>query len=201
MTETSHEAPRRTRDPQRSEKILAAAAQLMGSRGYRAVSMSEIGREAGITGSGIYRHFESKPAILVALQEGIIDNLLADQRRILQSQDSPEVMLRRLIDGQVSFVVDDEALARLYYAEQESFPAVDLSRIRRKQRLYLEEWVHLVLERDESQQLSDAEARTLVHATIGVIHSPLFHHVGLDKEVLRNHLVEAAKRVLCLDAE
>ena len=78
MTETV-----RTRDPARKERILAAAADLVASSGYHAVSMADIGAAAGITGSGIYRHFASKSALLVALWSlldlpwGTIDWLVA----------------------------------------------------------------------------------------------------------------------------
>ena len=50
--------PRRRRDPARKDRILAAAADLVARRGYHAVGMADIGAEAGIVGSGIYRHFD-----------------------------------------------------------------------------------------------------------------------------------------------
>src|SRR5690349_2366764 len=59
--------PRRRRDPARKERILVAAAALGAARGFDAISMADIGAEAGIVGSGIYRHFDSKTAILVAM--------------------------------------------------------------------------------------------------------------------------------------
>ena len=71
-------ASTRTRDPARKEKILAAAAELIARDGYHVVSLADIGREAGIVGSGVYRHFDSKVAILVALFDGVIDDLLTD---------------------------------------------------------------------------------------------------------------------------
>ena len=41
-----------------------AAAALGARRGFDAISMADIGAEAGIVGSGVYRHFDSKTAIL-----------------------------------------------------------------------------------------------------------------------------------------
>jgi AcrR family transcriptional regulator len=180
----------RTRDPGRKEKILAAAADLVARRGYHAVSMTDIGSEAGITGSGIYRHFDSKAAILVALFERVIDNLLHDQRRALDDERDLEQALRLLIDDQVEFVVGDRAIARVYHNEIGNLPAEDRSRLRRKQRLYLEEWVHVV--RELQPELDDSYARTLVHAAIGAIQSPLFHDVGLSENRLRSALTQSA---------
>ena len=184
----------RIRDPDRKQKILGAAADLLAGKGYHAVSMADIGTEAGITGSGIYRHFDSKAAILVALFERVIDDLLSDQQRIIDREPDLGRALDQLIAGQVEFVVGDRAIARVYHNEINHLPDEDRSRLRRKQRLYLEEWVHVV--RELRPDLDDAYARTLVHAAIGAIQSTLFHNVGLPEDRLRMALSEAARDVL-----
>jgi len=187
----------RTRDPERKSRIMAAAADLVARKGFHAVSIAEIGAAAGITGSGIYRHFESKSAVLVALFDRVIDELLRDEQEILNTTDDLGQALDLLIAGQVEFVVADRELAQVYYNEINNLPEEDSRRLRRKQRLYLEEWVHLV---NESRvDLTDAEARTVVHAVIGAIQSPLFHNTGLPEDRLRALLTDAARAVLGLD--
>ncbi|MCV7054304.1 TetR/AcrR family transcriptional regulator [Mycolicibacterium gilvum] len=187
-------ASTRTRDPERKNRILAAAADLVARKGFHAVSIAEIGAAAGITGSGIYRHFDSKSAVLVALFDRVIDDLLHDEQQILDTTDDLARALDLLIAGQVEFVVADRELAQVYYNEINNLPDEDSRRLRRKQRLYLEEWVHLVNELRED--LSDTEARTVVHAVIGAIQSPLFHNTGLAEDRLRALLTEAARAVL-----
>ncbi|CAG4902729.1 MULTISPECIES: TetR/AcrR family transcriptional regulator [Acidithrix] len=190
------ETPLRTRDPARKEKILEAAAELVSASGFHAVSMADIGLEAGITGSGIYRHFESKSAILVALFDRFIDRLLRDEQRTLEEASDIKVALAGLIEGQVEFVVRDRAIAQVYHNEIRSLPDDDQIRLRRKQRLYVEEWVHLL--REVRSELDDATARTLTHAAIAAIQSPLFHNVGLPKDRLKETLTTAAMAVLDL---
>lgn len=184
----------RTRDPDRRDKILAAASGLISKHGYHAVSMADIGHDAGIVGSGIYRHFDSKAAILVALFDDIIDRLLAEQNATLCEHTDPRETLRGLVQGQVDFAVRQRALARVYHNEIGSLPPEDQVRLRRKQRLYLEEWVHLA--REAHPALDDAVARALVHAAVGAIQSHLFHNVGLDPGRLTACLTRAAYRVL-----
>lgn len=185
---------RRTRDPERKSRILAAAAELVARNGYHAVSIADIGAAAGITGSGVYRHFDSKSAVLVALFDRVIDDLLRDEQKILGATRDLSAALDQLIAGQVEFVVADRELAQVYHNEINNLPEEDRRRLRRKQRLYLEEWVHLVDElRDD---LNDADARTVVHAAIGAIQSPLFHGVGLAEDRLRLLLTDAARAVL-----
>lgn len=187
----------RTRDPERKSRIMAAAADLVARKGFHAVSIAEIGAAAGITGSGVYRHFDSKSAVLVALFDRVIDELLRDEQEILNATDDLGQALDLLIAGQVEFVVADRELAQVYYNEINNLPEEDSRRLRRKQRLYLEEWVHLVNEL--RVDLTDAEARTVVHAVIGAIQSPLFHNTGLPEDRLRVLLTDAARAVLGLD--
>ena len=184
----------RTRDPERKERILAAAADLIAHKGYHAVSIAEIGAAAGITGSGIYRHFDSKSSVLVDLFDRVIDGLLRDEQQILDTANDPGQAFDLLIAGQVEFVVADRELAQVYHREINNLPEPDRRRLRRKQRLYLEEWVHLVNELND--ELTDTDARVVVHAAIGAIQSPLFHNTGLAEDRLRVLLTQAARAIL-----
>jgi AcrR family transcriptional regulator len=187
-------APPRIRDPDRKERILAAAADLIARNGYHSVSMAEIGAAAGITGSGIYRHFGSKSALVVALFDRVIDGLLADEREIVQDVSDLPGALRRLVAGQVEFAVADREVVQVYHREINNLPEEDRRRLRRKQRLYVEEWVHLLNEL--RPELTDTDARVIVHAAIGAIQSTLFHNSGLGGEQLRRLLTDAAWAVL-----
>jgi AcrR family transcriptional regulator len=184
----------RHRDPDRKERILLAAAELVARSGFHAVSMADIGATAGITGPAIYRHFGSKSAVLVALFDRVIDRLLDQANAIARQESEIDVALMYLVEDQVDFVVTDRILAQVYYTEINQLPEEDRRRLRRKQRLYLEEWVHLLCEGRED--LDDVEARTIVHASIGAIQSTLFHNKGLPDDHVRNVLTAAALRVL-----
>jgi AcrR family transcriptional regulator len=190
-------APPRTRDPARKERILVAAADLIALNGYHTVSMMDLGAAAGITGSAIYRHFGSKSAVLVELFDRVIDALLRDAQETVLNQDDLKKALTHLIAGQVEFVVADRALAQVYHHEVNNLPPEDRRRLRRKQRLYVEEWVHLLAEL--RSDLTDAEARAVVHAAIAAIQSTLFHSVGLTEDQLRRLLTESAAAVLGVD--
>lgn len=191
---TDAATPIRRRDPERRQRILTAAAELVAQHGYHDVGMADIGAAAGVTGSAIYRHFDNKSAVLVAMFDRVIDDLSRDASAIVTSGDEPHVVLRKLIRGQIAFVLTDRTLARVYHNEITNLPADDRHRLRRKQRMYLEEWVHVlaVLRPD----VSDAELRALAHAAIGAIQSTLFYHSGLPAELLAELLCAAAEAVL-----
>ena len=62
------------RDPRRRQRILSAAAELVAERGYHEVGMADIGAAAGVTGSAIYRHFDGKSAVLVAMFDHVMNS-------------------------------------------------------------------------------------------------------------------------------
>lgn len=72
----------------------------------------------------------------------------------------------------MDFVVGSRAIAQVCQHEIANLPDLDRRRLRRKQRIYLEGWVHLLDE--QRADLDDASARSLVHAAIGAIQSALF---------------------------
>ncbi|MFF2111461.1 TetR family transcriptional regulator [Rhodococcus sp. ACS1] len=189
----------RRRDPDRKEKILAAAAELVAERGFHAVSMADIGAQVGISGAAVYRHFDNKATLLLALFDRSLDGLLREESAIVDRREAIPDALRALIDRQVDFVVDEREFARVYYREVEHLSPDDQVRLRRKQRQYVEEWVHVVRELDPA--LDESSARVLVHATIGAIQSALVHNVGMPDDRLKAMLRRAACAVVGLPME
>ena len=186
----------RIRDPDRRDRILRAAAGLLAERGFHAVSMADIGGAAGIVGSGVYRHFESKSAVLVALLDEVMERLLTSAADAVGSGRPDAEVLVELVRGQVSFAVDDALLLRLYQQELHTLPEVDRRRLRRLQRHYVEEWVHTL--RELRPELADAQARARVHAAIGAIQSAVTWNTGLPRDELGVLLTDCAGR--CLSA-
>jgi hypothetical protein len=69
-------------------------------------------------------------------------------------------------------------------------PEADRRRLRRAQRLYVEEWVHVVQEL--RQELNDAGVRALVQGVLGLLQSPSDFQSGLPDEGVTNLLLSAA---------
>jgi AcrR family transcriptional regulator len=184
----------RTRDPDRRERILRAAAELVAERGFHAVSMADIGAASGIVGSGVYRHFDSKSAVLVALLDEGMERLLAGAADAVGSGRPDAEVLDELVRDQVRFAVDEALLVRLWLREVQTLPEGDQRRLRRLQRHYVEEWVHTL--RELRPELPDADARARVHVAIGAIQSAATWNAGVPREPLTELLVECARRCL-----
>jgi AcrR family transcriptional regulator len=187
----------RTRDPDRRVRILRVAADLLADRGFHGVSMADIGGAAGIVGSGVYRHFDSKSAVLVALLDDVMDRLLQTASTAGASGRDEREVLADLVHGQVLFAVDDRALLQLYQREVHSLPDADRRRLRRLQRHYVEEWVHVLAEL--RPELTDAVARASVHAAIGAVQSVATYDGGLPRDEVVALLTRTA--YACLGVE
>jgi AcrR family transcriptional regulator len=186
----------RYRDPARKERILIAAANLVAKHGYHSVSMSDIGAAAGIVGSGIYRHFDSKAALLVALLDRVMQRLLHNAAEIAAEAADEQAALASLVRDQVAFAIDDRRLLQVYQREIHNLPAGDGRRLRRMQRRYIEQWVRVVARlRPETPE---AEVRTVVHTAIGAIQSVAFFRSELTNEDLSRLLTETARACLGL---
>ena len=178
----------------RKEQILVATADLVARRGYHSVSIGDIGSAVGITGPGVYRHFESKSAVLVALFDRVIDELLGNVAQILSRGADEHEVLDELVADQVRFALTKRFLIQVYLQEITNLPDEDRRRLRRKQRRYLEEWVKVmsVLRPDATYQ----EALSLVHAAISAIQSLVNYNSPLSPEQLKALMNNAAKALL-----
>jgi AcrR family transcriptional regulator len=105
------------------------------------VAMDEIGAEAGIVGSGVYRHFASKNDLLVALLDQAMQRLQNRATTIVAQTDDDHVALSLLVRDHIRVALHDRDILAVYHREAHSLPDADRRRLRREQRHYIEEWV------------------------------------------------------------
>ncbi len=95
--------------PETVTRILAAAEKLFATRGYDAVSMSEIAEAAAVSKANIFHHFSSKQALYLAVVRNACQGV-AERLQVLEQAGSP--LAQRLVhyaQGQL-----DEMLARAH---------------------------------------------------------------------------------------
>jgi AcrR family transcriptional regulator len=182
--------PRQRRRRGRKEELIAVAARLFASRGYRSVGVDDIGAALGLTGPAIYRHFPSKEALLVAVFDGVIRDNLVRIREIVAEMHDPEEALKAMVAHHCRFVLEQTENLTTWRQEARNLPEDDGRRLRRLQRMYLEEWVHVISEL--RPDLSDVEVRTVAHAAITLLQSPSEYHSGLPDERMMDVLAEMA---------
>jgi len=85
------------------DRLLDAALELFGSRGYQATGLRELAGHVGLYAGSIYNHVESKQSLLFELIEGALCALLADTQRRLHGAHTYREHLQRFIGTFVAF--------------------------------------------------------------------------------------------------
>lgn len=94
----------------RKEQLLDCAMQLFAAHGYARATTAELAKLAGVTEPIIYRHFDSKLELFVALIERTAAMTLTSWERELAGVSDPSERLRRLI-GENPMVSEQGRLA------------------------------------------------------------------------------------------
>lgn len=174
----------------RRDRILAAAAERIRARGFHGVGMDEIGEAAGITGPGIYRHFDGKRALLAALFDQVGEELVRGGRAAVAGVGTPRAKLERLIDFHLGFSLEHPDDIAVWAEEEHDLAEGDGRSLRRRQRLYASLWVPLVAAL--RPDLSAKEVKAAVALAIGILHAAaLDGDSGLD----RSDLVRLVRRM------
>ena len=153
----------------RREQILAAAAQAFRRQGYQGVSTDDIGAAAGVAGPALYRHFDAKSDILVALirrhQEWVAYEATCALQRVPSGE--PASVLAALVRSYVRVSLNAPDLLSVTITEWLDLPEreVDaLERVRHDNRLAWAHWLSLV-----RPALSRSDALLLVRTAIILI--------------------------------
>lgn len=185
---------KRPRD--RREMIFAAAAELFRKQGYRGTRIEDIGAAVGMTGPAVYRHFESKEALLTELIERFVARAQADLRAALAGGGTPRALLERIVRASVRHAVEESDLVEMANREVPHLPAEARRRVGRRQRAILDTWVEVIctLRRD----LSEDEARVVAVGVANLVASAARVH-GLSDERRIDRIARMAMAALLAD--
>lgn len=157
----------------RRAELLAAAARLMAQRGFTAVRLEDIGAEVGISGPGMYRHFDSKNDVLDELLLGISERLQAGGDEVVAAGGAPDRVLAELVEFHIDLLVTKPDLIAIQDRDLHSLSPDARRRVRGLQRQYVEAWVRVLVDEAAAagRELTAEEARVRAHATFGLLNS------------------------------
>jgi AcrR family transcriptional regulator len=87
----------------RRASILAAALELFAIQGYRATTMEDLGRHAGIRGPSIYKHFSSKQTLLSEIMFATMDRLIDGYNSAVTGTDDVAKQLERAVETHIRY--------------------------------------------------------------------------------------------------
>lgn len=170
MTEPEAAPTRRSlAKAERRRDLLRAAAHLIAERGFTGVRLEDLGAAVGISGPAVYRHFSNKDALLVEILVDISRRLLAGGTEVAETVPDPRDTLEGLVDFHLDFALGEPDLIRVQDRELASLPDDARREVRQTQRRYVEIWVGVLCR--ITPELPESDARTMAHATFGLINS------------------------------
>jgi AcrR family transcriptional regulator len=130
------------RHASRREAILSVATRLICERGFRGVTLRDIGAEVGITASAVHRHFDSKEHLLAAAFHRGGEQIAGGIAVALSKSADAPTAIRAILRGYAHLAVDCRDLIVISATELHSLPEEQQRLRRRSQRMFQDELRH-----------------------------------------------------------
>ncbi len=173
---------------------MEVAADLFLHYPYDQVTVGMICAKAGISGPGLYRHFNNKQALLIAVVEAPLDFLHDAALAIAESEPDSRAALAAMVDFHVRSIISGPPTTLIFLKNELAFPEADRRRIRRAMNLYAEEWIAVVA--PLRPDLSDPEVRLLTQAVFSMLNSVATLNKGVDRDSILKTMSTAAVQAL-----
>jgi AcrR family transcriptional regulator len=176
------------------DALLGATARILKKEGFDKASTNRIAEAAGVSVGSLYQYFPSKEALVAALIERHIDEMMSLFASAFEKLS--RLPLAEATRQLVSLQLRAHALdPRLHQVLTEQVPRIDRAdRVRDVERAVVE-MVHayLSVHRDEVKVTNlELAAFVIVQAVEGVTHAALLHHRRVDDEQLVDEITALA---------
>lgn len=150
------------------DKILQAAAQIIGEKGFHATSMQDIAEAVDLKKASLYHHVASKQEILVNLLDQALDILIEKMSEVTQQSISPEEKLRLAMQVYLGALIQNRDLASILLLEHRSLePEMHKRHIPRRDR-FEALWRDVIEEGVRKGVFDCDDPRLAVKAVLGV---------------------------------
>ena len=163
---------------------------MFAAHGYTQVSIEDIGNAVGISGPSVYNHWPNKLDLLVTTLRRGAAALAMDVSTVYRLAADAAGALRMLIGFYVALSHTHHEIIGLLITDIGHLPDGERHAIRRAQRDFVSEWVHLL--RLDQPQLNLVAARIRVHAALSVAND-----IARTPHLHRDPSVPAAVEIIC----
>ncbi|MFE0021136.1 TetR/AcrR family transcriptional regulator [Amycolatopsis sp. NPDC059021] len=149
------------------EEILVAALALFRERGFHSAGVDDVAKVAGLAGSGLYRYYQDKTAILVDAYDRASARVSVGAENAVAAAAGPADALERLVRSYVDVAFSDVDLITVTAREGFAVPESERAGLARRYARVRDLWVAVACDRDPG--LAEAEAQLLTEAAIPLI--------------------------------
>lgn len=164
------------------EAILTESIRLFAEHGFHEVTMEQIGGAVDLPPSGVYRHFPSKTAILIAALWRGSERTTSAISSALSQATTPEEALDALARQYAALCVSDPDIMTVYLRDMSSLDATERRALRRQQRLNVDEWATWF--QRVRPEMSPTAARFIIHAALNTSTDVTVGHPEADAELV-----------------
>ena len=164
---------RRKRRPERHDEILRVAVKAFNAHGYATTSIEEIAAGVGVSPAAVYRHFQTKQAILDTAALWIDGQLMTTLLDRLSRARTPESRLKGIVEDLVEVTVSDPDFVGLMVRELHSLGPEARTLCLDHRRDYVERWCDVLLE--VMPAIGREQARLRVNCVIALVCSVTTH--------------------------
>jgi AcrR family transcriptional regulator len=122
-------ARKRLPSEERRATIVEAAGRLFGERGYDSTRLDDIAAAAGVTKPIVYRHFDTKRALYIALLERHRDDLASFAAMIDAEEGTGDERLRAVLEVWLTYVEAHSYAWRMLFRDTGGGPEVEAFRL------------------------------------------------------------------------
>jgi len=101
-------------------RLLAALTELLGERGYAAVTIAELAKRAGVSRGTFYEHFAGKQACLLAAYDHFAATLLEAMTATVDEDTPWSAFVDATLEGYLGTLERDPAAARAFIVEMDA---------------------------------------------------------------------------------
>ncbi len=103
---------------ERQQQIINESIKLIDNKGIQGFTIKNLSKEIGISEPGIYRHFESKFAILNEILDSFKQNMLENQKAFNQNNVDPLSKLKLFFNKLFEKFIQNPALISVIFSEE-----------------------------------------------------------------------------------
>ena len=147
--------------------ILKAAAAVFARKGYHQATIRDVGRESGVSLSGLYYYVRGKEELLYLIQLTCFTTVLENAERVLAGETDPERRLRLFVQNHLHYFVNNVQEMKVLSHEAESLTGDYRKLVDATKRRYVELCAGIV--RDLRPDQEPAQARVATFALFGMM--------------------------------
>jgi len=163
--------------------LLKVAHKMLDREGIDKLSMRELGRQADLSRTAMYRHFDNKLSLLAAIAAEDFESLLSQMIELEKIATEPKQFLRIVLKAYYQFAMEHDEHYQLMFNtkwDNEKYPEIKESAFRVFQKT--EKIVMLAVKSGNSQDASPKEITAILYAFIhGLVELHLGGHNEVDK--------------------